>query len=49
MASARARNSGEEGETREERIEAAWYDRAAAVRLDMHVRDVVERAARRSR
>ena len=30
MASARARNSGDEDETREGRTEAAWYDRAAA-------------------
>lgn len=46
MAPARARNSGEEGETREGRTEAGWYDRAAAAtgsdrvaRLDTH--DVV--------
>ena len=29
MAPARARNSGEEGERREGRTEAAWYDRTA--------------------
>jgi hypothetical protein len=29
MASARARNSGEEEETREGRTEAVWYDRPA--------------------
>lgn len=43
MASARARNSGEEDETREGRTEAAWYDRAVAgidgFRLNIHARN----------
>ena len=58
MASARARNSGEEDETREGRTEAAWYDRAVAVTdgfsLDVHGRDgasgvMAQRLARRKR
>jgi len=57
MAPARARNSGEEVETREGRTEAAWYDRAAGAagaagsdrvtRLDAHLPDDVVVARRR--
>lgn len=58
MASARARNSGEEDETREGRSEVAWYDRAVAgideFCLDVHRRDgasgvMAQRPARRKR
>jgi len=58
MASARARNSGEEDETREGRSEVAWYDRAVAsidgFCLDVDARDgasgvMAQRFARRRR
>ena len=58
MASARARNSGEEDETREGRSEAAWYDCAVAgidgICLDLDAQDgasgvIAQRPARRKR
>ena len=58
MASARARNSGEDDETRDGRSDVAWYDRAVAgideFCLDVHRRDgaggvMAQRPARRKR